>query len=61
MEALAEKLDAKLREWKPETADEVRQRVAEIIDFADQDALDVLRSRIVEQEVLDMLDEPISR
>lgn len=42
MEALAERLDARLREWKPETADEVRQRVAEIIDLADQDALDVL-------------------
>lgn len=61
MEALVEKLDTKLREWKPETADEVRQRVAEIIDLADQDALDVVRSRIIEQEVLDMLDEPISR
>jgi hypothetical protein len=61
MEALAERLDAKLREWKPETAAEVRQRVTEIIDLADQDALDILRSRIIEQEVLDVLDGPVSR
>jgi hypothetical protein len=31
--------------------------VAEIIDLADQDALDIMRSRTVEQEVLDLLDE----
>jgi hypothetical protein len=58
MDALVERLDAKLREWKPETAAEVRQRVAEIIALADQEALDLLRSRVVEQQVLDMLDEP---
>ena len=36
MDALLEKLDAKLREWKPETAAEVRKRVAEIIVLGDQ-------------------------
>lgn len=56
MDILAERLDTKLREWKPDTAEQVRQRVAEIIDLADQDALDVMRSRAVEQEVLDILD-----
>ncbi len=61
MDALAERLDAKLREWKPDTAAQVRQRVTEIIELADQDVLDVLRSRLVEQEVLDMLDEPTTR
>jgi hypothetical protein len=61
MDALAERLDAKLRAWKPDTAEQVRQRVAEIIEIADLDALDVLRSRVVEQEVLDMLDEPATR
>ncbi len=61
MDALAEQLDAKLRQWQPETAEQVRQCVTEIIDLADQDALDVLRSRGVEQEVLDMLDEPATR
>jgi hypothetical protein len=61
MDALLEKLDAKLKEWKPETAAEVRQRVAEMMALADQDALDPMRSRAIEQEVLDMLDEPTTR
>lgn len=58
MDALAERLDEKLRQWNQDTAEQVRQRVAEIIDLADQDALDIMRSRTVEQEVLDLLDEP---
>ena len=58
MDVLAEKLDAKLREWKPNTSTEVRQRITEIIDLADQDLLDIMQSRSVEQEVLDLLDEP---
>jgi hypothetical protein len=61
MDALAEQLDVKLREWQPETANQVRQRIAEIIALADQDALDVLRSRVIEQEVLDILDAPTTR
>ena len=61
MDALAEQLDAKLREWAPETAAQVRQRVTEIMTLADQDLLDVMRSRAVEQEVLDLLDAPASR
>jgi hypothetical protein len=58
VDALAEKLDSKLREWKPETAAQVREVVAEVIDLADQDVVDLLRSRATEQEVLDLLDEP---
>jgi hypothetical protein len=61
MDTLAEQLDAKLREWTPETAAQVRQRVAEIIALADHDVLDVMRSRAVEQEVLELLDAPTSR
>jgi len=61
MDALLEQLDTKLRQWKPETAQDVRLRVAEIIELADQDALDLSRSRAVEQEVLDSLDEPAAR
>ena len=61
MDALVERLDAKLCEWKPETAAEVRQCVAEIIALADQEAFDLLRSRVVEQQVLDTLDEPAPR
>ena len=54
-------LDAKLREWAPETAAQVRQRVTEIMALVDQDLLDVMRSRAVEQEVLDLLDAPAPR
>ena len=61
MDALVEMLNARLHEWKPETAAQVRERVIEIIGLADQDALDLLRSRIAEQDVLDILDEPSSR
>lgn len=61
MDALAEKLDTKLRTWKPETAAEVRERVAEVIELADDDILDLMRSRTREQEVLDILDEPPAR
>jgi hypothetical protein len=48
MEALLEKLDTGLR-------------LAEVIDLADHDALDLAPSRGAEQEVLDILDEPTSR
>ncbi len=61
MDALAEELDAKLRTWKRETAAQVRERVAEVIELADDDVLDVMRSRLREQEVLDLLDEPPAR
>ena len=61
MDALAEQLDAKLREWAPETAVHVRQCVVEIMELADQDVLDILRSHAVEQEVLDLLDAPAPR
>jgi hypothetical protein len=58
MDALTEKLGIRLQQWKPEVANQVRQRVSEIIEMADQDALDILHSRTVEQEVLDLIDEP---
>jgi hypothetical protein len=61
MDAVAERLDKKLREWNPETAEQVRNEVAELIELADQDVLDLTRSRNVEQEVLDAIDEPVTR
>jgi len=61
MDSLAEELDRKLHEWTSETAELVRSQVAEIIELADEGLLDVARSRTVEQEVLDLLDEPKSR
>ena len=61
VDALAEKLDARLRAWEPDTAAEARERIAEIIELADHDLLDLARSRAVEQEVLNFLDEPTTR
>jgi hypothetical protein len=61
MDVLAERLDRKLRQWSPETAEQVRRQVVEIIELADQGLLDIVRSRKVEQEVLDLLDEPTRR
>ena len=61
MDILAERLDERLREWSPETAEQVRRQVVEIIELADQGLLDIVRSRRVEQEVLDLLDEPATR
>jgi hypothetical protein len=58
MDALIEKLNTKLVQWQPAVAEQVRQSILEIIELADCDALDILRSRTVEQEVLDILDEP---
>jgi hypothetical protein len=61
MDALIEKLNAKLGQWQPDVAQKVRQYITEIIELADRDELDILRSRTVEQEVLDILDEPQTR
>ncbi len=60
MDAVAEKLDTKLSKWRPEISQKVRALVSQVIDAADNDALDLMRSRAVEQEVLDQLDEPAS-
>lgn len=61
MDILVETLDTKLRTWKPETAKQVRERLAEVIELADEDALDMIRTRSVEQDVLDLIDEPTPR
>ena len=58
MDGLAKILDARLRQWRPETAAEARVRIEELIEVADSDALDIVQSRAVAQEVLDLLDEP---
>jgi hypothetical protein len=58
---LLEQLDEKFRSWQPEVADQVRERIGEIIKMADHDALDLLRSRTIEQEVMESLDEPTTR
>ena len=61
MEAIAEKLETKLQAWTPEISQKVRALVAEIIELADEDSLDIGRSRTVEQDVLDILDERPTR
>ncbi len=61
MEPIAELLDQKLQHWLPDTSEEVRRILGEIIELADEGILDVMRSRAVEQDVLDMLDGPSIR
>ena len=61
MDALIQELEIKLRQWQPATVKQVRRYLVEIIELADQDALELLRSRLVEQEVLDIIDEPKTR
>jgi hypothetical protein len=61
VDALVEKLDARLRQWKPETAAKARERIAEVIELADHDVLDLAKSRAIEQEVLDLLDKGRAR
>jgi hypothetical protein len=53
---IANELEKKLSTWAPETAAGVEKLVADIIQWTDADALDLMRSRRVEQEVLDLLD-----
>lgn len=61
MSPLVRQLAEKLDQWEPEVSRKVESLVAEIMDLADTGSLDFLRSRAVEQEVLDLLDEPLSR
>jgi len=57
MTQLAQKLDKKLASWRPEVAAQVEQIITDVIELADTDALDLVPSRAVVQEVLDTLDE----
>lgn len=58
MDALAQTLNDRLQTWQPTIAEEVRQWVIEIMELADQDLLDIVPLRHIEQEVLDLIDEP---
>lgn len=57
MTQIAEKLHKKLTTWRPEVVAQVEEIVEDVIDLADAQALDLLPSRTVVQEVLDTLDE----
>ena len=61
MLSVAHRLASKLEEWAPDVSREVETLIAEIIELTDLKVLDLSRSRRVEQEVLDLLDEPLSR
>ena len=50
MDVLAKRLDKKFQEWSPETAEQVRCEVLELIELADRGLLDIVRSRKVEQK-----------
>lgn len=54
MNFLIEKLETRL---KPRIAEGVKERLEEIIELADNDVLDLIRPRNIEQEVLDIIDE----
>jgi hypothetical protein len=43
------------------SANQVKDLIVEIIELADNDALDLMRSRQIEQEVLDTIDERQAR
>lgn len=59
MDTLIEQLDTKLDLWEPEIADQIRQLIWEMIQLADQNIpVDLMRSRAVEQAVLNLIDEP---
>lgn len=61
MPSVAQRLASKLEQWEPRISHEVETLVSEIIELADLNVLDLARSRRVEQEVLDLLDEPLTR
>jgi len=61
MTAIAEELDVRMKAWPAAKSAKVEKLVSEIIEFADEDALEFSRSREVEQEVLELIDEPTTR
>lgn len=60
MSSVAQKLARKPKEWEPEVSRKVENLVAGVSERADLNVLDLARSRRVEQEALDLLDEPIT-
>lgn len=61
MTQLAKHLDEKFATWSPQIAAQVEQIVTDVIELADAEALDLLPSRTIVQEVLNALDEAETR
>jgi len=61
MGTLLERLGLRLREWGQTKANQVRHALVKGVYLANNDAPDLMRSRAVEQEVLNLIDEPIQR
>ena len=61
MTHIAEKLDKKLATWSPQVAAQVEQLIANVIELADADALDLLPAQHVVHEVLDTRDARYTR
>ena len=61
MSPLVQQLSEKLDRWEPEVSRKVESLVAKIMHLADAGALDDLRSRALEQEVIDLLEQPGQR
>ncbi len=61
MDDLAKQLDKKFQESGPDVAEQDRDEIIELLELAEGGLLDVARSRKVEREVLELIDEPTAR
>ena len=57
MTKVVEKLDERMRQWDATKVAQAERLVEDIIHWGDADALDLMRSREREQEVLDLIDD----
>jgi hypothetical protein len=58
MTAIARELDQHIAQWSEETRLQVEQLVLDAILWGDSQAIDCMRGRDLEQDVLDILDAP---
>ena len=49
MDLVLQQLQTKLQTWSPETADQIRRSILELIELADLNLLDIARPRAIEQ------------
>jgi len=58
---LIKRLETRLNTWEPHIVNEVMEQVEQIIELADNDVLDIICPRNIEQEVLEIIDETDTR